>query len=153
MITNTSANLAKLGEAQFLCRDGTSSFRCAFDFLQTDSQFALSESRIPYTPADSYWRALYAGAVNSITVIVWGIVLTTILGTFVGIAQLSKNWLVRTLARSYVDLFRNTPLVLQLVFIFFVFFAVFLPNVDETQGILGLPIFLTKRGVFFPPTL
>lgn len=150
VIRNTTANLDKLGAAQFLCRDGTSSFRCAFDFLQSDAQFDISESSIDYAPSDSYWRALAVGAVNSIIVIAWGIVLTTILGTLVGIAQLSPNWLIRSIARAYVDIFRNTPLVLQLVFIFFVFFAFFLPNVDETSGILGLPIYLTKRGVFYP---
>lgn len=147
---NTAENITKLGESQFICRDGSSSLRCAFDFLRTDAQYDISESPIPYTPADSYWRALGVGALNSLKVISLGIVLTTVLGTLVGIARLSSNWLVSNVARWYVDFFRNTPLVLQLVFIFFVFFAVLLPTLDEASQLFGLPIFLSRRGVNYP---
>lgn len=150
IFSNTAANIDQLGEAQFLCRDGSSSFRCAFDFLSADSQFDISESSIEYEPADSYWRALGVGALNTVKVTAWGILLTTILGTIVGIARLSPNWLISNLAKWYVDLFRNTPLVIQLIFIFFVFFAFFLPNHTEASGILGLPLFLSKRGINYP---
>ena len=54
---NTAANITTLGESQFICRDGSSSLRCALDFLRTDAQFDISESSISYSPADSYWRA------------------------------------------------------------------------------------------------
>ena len=147
---NTAANIEKLGTAQFICRDGDSSFRCALDFLQSDAQFDISEGPLDYSPADSYWTALGQGALNTLKVVVTGIILTTILGTVVGIARLSQNWLISNIARWYVDLFRNTPLVLQLVFIFFTFFAFVFPTVREATKLAGLPIYLTNRGINYP---
>ncbi|CUS04407.2 putative amino acid ABC transporter permease protein [Candidatus Promineifilum breve] len=146
---NVGDNLSTLGESQFLCRDGSSSVRCAFDFLRLDAQFAISESLIPYDPSDSYGRALLVGALNTIKVAALGIVLATVLGTVTGIARLSSNWLIRNVARWYVDLIRNTPLLLQLFFLFFGVILLF-PPIREAVQPFGLPIFLSQRGINLP---
>jgi general L-amino acid transport system permease protein len=86
---NVAGNIGRLGENQFLCRDGSSSFRCAFDFLRLDSQFAIAETVIPFDPSDSYGRALLVGALNTVKVGFFGIVLATLLGVATGIARSS----------------------------------------------------------------
>jgi general L-amino acid transport system permease protein len=149
VINNTQQNLASLGEAQFLCRDGSSSFRCAFDFLSLDAQFDIAESTIAYEPTDSYWRALGVAALNTVKVTILGVVLATILGTLTGIARLSPNWLVSNIAKWYIDIMRNTPLLLQL---FFLYFAVLLtlPAIRDAIQPFGLPIYLSQRGINLP---
>ena len=146
---NASQNMLRLGGSQFLCRDGTTSFRCAFDFLRLDAQFAISESLIRYDPSDSYARALAVGALNTVKVAVLGIVLATVLGTVTGIARLSSNWLISTVARWYVDLIRNTPLLVQLFFLFFGVIVLF-PPIRAALQPFGLPIYLSQRGINLP---
>ena len=146
---NIAENLDALGPGQFICRDGSSSFRCAFDFLSADAQFDISESVIDYTPADSYWRAIAVAVLNTGKVAIIGIILTTILGTVTGIARLSENWLVSNIAKWYIDLMRNTPLLLQLFFLYFVIFLG-LAGVNEAIQPLNLPIFISQRGVNYP---
>ncbi len=149
LVSNIAENLDALGPGQFICRDGSSSFRCAFDFLSSDAQFDIQESVIDYTPADSYWRAIAVGVLNTGKVAIIGIILTTILGTITGIARLSENWLVRNIAKWYIDLMRNTPLLLQLFFLYFVIFLG-LAGVNEAIQPLNLPIYISQRGVNYP---
>lgn len=149
IIRNVASNLSTLGEAQFICRDGTSSFRCAFDFLRLDAQFDISETPIDYEPSDSYGRALAVGLLNTAKVAFWGVILSTILGTLVGIARLSPNWLISNVAKWYVDIFRNTPLLLQLFFLYFGVIVVF-PQIREAIQPFGLPIYLSQRGINIP---
>jgi general L-amino acid transport system permease protein len=119
-----------------------------FSFLGRQAGFEISESPIPYSPADTYLRAFIVGLLNTLFVSALGIVLATLLGIVVGVARLSTNWLVRTVASGYIELIRNTPLLVQL---FIIYFAVFLqlPPVLETLGI-GNWLFLNQRGVFLP---
>ncbi len=146
---NVTQNMSTLGGSQFLCQDGSSNFRCAFDFLRLDAQFAISESLIPYSPSDSYGRALLVGALNTLKVAGLGIVLATILGTLTGIARLSSNWLISAVARWYVDIIRNTPLLLQLFFLYFAVILLFPPIRNAIQP-FGLPVFLSQRGINLP---
>lgn len=146
---NIAKNLDALGPGQFICRDGTSSIRCAFDFLSADAQFDIQESVIDYSPSDSYWRAIAVGVLNTAKVSIIGIVLTTILGTLTGIASLSDNWLVRNIAKWYIDLMRNTPLLLQLFFLYFVIFLG-LAGVNQAIQPFNLPIYISQRGVNYP---
>ncbi len=149
--TNTAANINQLGEAQFICANGNGSeFRCLFDFMNGQAGFALAEDAVGFTEEASFWRALGAGAVNTLIITTWGIILTTIWGTFVGIARLSDNWLVAKLAQLYVDFFRNTPLVLQLVFIYFTGFLAFLPQTQSAAQLFALPVFLSNAGLQVP---
>src|SRR5205823_1651562 len=87
-----------------------------FGFLDREAAFGIGESLIDYSPADTYFRAFLVGLTNTLYVAALGIVLATILGTVMGLARLSSNWLVRKLAQIYVETFRNIPLPLQLFF-------------------------------------
>jgi len=147
LLRNVNDNIGALGS--FRCADGTESFRCGFNFLRIDAQFDISESIISYEPSDSYARALLVGALNTLKVTVLGVVLATILGTLAGIARLSTNWLVSNLAKWYVDFFRNTPLLLQLFFIYFGVILLF-PGIQEAIQPFGLPIYLSQRGFNLP---
>ena len=119
--------------------------RLGFGFLNAQAGFTIGDTPIPYQPSDSYWRALLVGLVNSLRVILAGLVLATAIGVTAGIARLSDNWLVRNLALVYVETLRNTPLLLQL---FFWYFAVFfsLPPADAPMTWLGWLSF-SKSGV------
>ena len=119
-----------------------------FDFLDRPASFGISDTSISYSPTDSYSRAILVGLINSLRVMVIGIVFATILGIAVGIGRLSDNWLVRRLTTIYVETIRNTPLLLQL---FFWYFAVFLklPAIDNPLTLPG-PVFLTQRGLDLP---
>jgi general L-amino acid transport system permease protein len=116
-------------------------------FLDSTAGFEIS-AITPYTPTDTYTAAFVAGLANTILVSVVGIVLATLLGLVIGIARLSRNWIVNRLALGYVELFRNTPLLVQL---FVIYFAVFLqlPPVRESIALPG-PVILNQRGVFLP---
>ena len=119
-----------------------------FTFLGRQAGFEISESPIPYRPSDTYLTAFVVGLLNTLFVSIVGIVLATVLGVLVGIARLSNNWLVRRIASAYVEVIRNTPLLVQL---FIIYFAVFLqlPPVLETLAV-GDWLFLNQRGVFLP---
>lgn len=147
--SNFAQNVNALGEAQFACREGGSSYRCAFDFMDSEAGFDISETIGDYENTDSYWRAFYLGFLNTLRVGLLGVVFTTILGTLAGIARLSSNWLISKLALAYVELIRNTPLLVQL---FFIYFGVLLtlPDIDQAIRPLGASIFLSNRGLALP---
>lgn len=132
---NLNRNLAQLG------------IRPSFSFLQSQAGFAIGESLIPYQSSDSYGRALLVGLLNSLLVIGIGIILATVIGMTAGIARLSSNWLVRTLALVYVEVLRNTPLLLQL---FFWYFAVFFSLPQPNDPIQWLGLSLSKSGITLP---
>ena len=119
-----------------------------FGFLNRSAGFEISESPIPYQPSDTYGTAFIVGLLNTLFVSVIGIVLATVLGIIVGVARLSPNWLVSKVAAGYVELMRNTPLLVQL---FIIYFAIFLqlPSVGDTLA-WGEAVFLNQRGVFVP---
>jgi general L-amino acid transport system permease protein len=121
-----------------------------FSFLKDEAGFEIKEG-IEYTPTDTYGRAFLVGVVNTLRVAGLGIVLATLLGIVMGVARLSSNWLVAQIASAYVEIMRNTPLLVQLVFWYFaVVFA--LPLVNESLQLPG-PIFINRRGVFLPGPL
>lgn len=119
-----------------------------YQFMDSSAGFEISQKPVPYTPADSYWRAFQVGVVNTMLAAVVGIALASLVGIVVGVAQLSQNWLVANLARTYVGIFRNIPLLLQL---FFWYFGVYqqLPVVREAISLPG-SIYLSSRGLVFP---
>ena len=119
-----------------------------FDFLSRSASFGIGNPPISYRPTDPYTRAILVGLLNSVRVMFLGIILATIIGVTVGIGRLSNNWLVRKLAAVYVEVLRNTPLLLQL---FFWYFAVFLklPKSDRPL-IIGDRLFLSNRGLNIP---
>jgi general L-amino acid transport system permease protein len=135
LFSNTQTNLAR------------SNIQVGFDFLGREAGFEIAESLIGYSATDTYGRAFLVGVGNTLYVAFIGIILSTILGTVVGIARLSQNWLVRKLASAYVEVMRNIPLLLQL-FAWYVFFTELLPGVRQSINIGGLA-FLSQRGLRF----
>ncbi len=96
--------------------------RLGFKFLNSQAGFSVAESVIPYDPSQPYARVLLVGFLNSLKVIASSIVLATTIGLVAGIARLSDNWLVRQIAKVYVETLRNLPLLIQLLFWYFVVF-------------------------------
>ena len=119
-----------------------------FGFLNRSAGFDISESPIPYSSSDTYAKAFLVGLLNTLFVSVIGIILATVLGVVVGVARLSPNWLLRRIASAYVELMRNTPLLVQLVLIYFAVLLQ-LPGIAQTLAFPG-SIFLNQRGVFVP---
>jgi general L-amino acid transport system permease protein len=119
-----------------------------FAFLGRTAGFEIPESPIPYSATDTYGTAFLVGLLNTLFVSVVGIVLATILGIIVGVARLSNNWLVRQIASGYVEVMRNTPLLVQLLLIYFAV-LLRLPSINDTIALPG-PVYLNQRGVFIP---
>jgi general L-amino acid transport system permease protein len=118
-----------------------------FGFLDRSAGIPIGEHMIPYTPADTYTRALTVGFLNTLRVAVVGILLCTVLGVALGLARLSSNPLLRALTGGYIEVIRNTPLVLQLVF----WHALILQLPSVRQALNPLPgVFLSQRGVKIP---
>ena len=119
-----------------------------FGFLKQESSFDVQFSLIDYDGSHSYARAYLVGLLNTLLVAFIGIILSTILGVIIGIARLSKNYLIERAAAFYVEFFRNIPLLLQ---IFFWYFAALraLPLPQDSEAILGV-FFLTIKGLFIP---
>lgn len=148
ILNNVLQNMDQLGA--FRCADGSTGFACGFNFLQIDAQFDIGETTfLEYDPSDPFSRALLVGALNTVRVSFFGILFATILGTVAGIARLSENWLINNIAKWYVDIMRNTPLLLQLFFLFFGVILLF-PSIQEAIQPFGLPVFFSQRGIDIP---
>jgi general L-amino acid transport system permease protein len=119
-----------------------------YDFLGRRAGFEIGESPVPYTANDTYGQAFLVGVLNTLFVSLVGIVLATVLGVIIGIARLSPNWLLSRVAAAYVEVIRNTPLLVQLFLIYFVVLLQ-LPAVRDTLALPG-SIFLNRRGLFVP---
>lgn len=118
-----------------------------FDFLNNGAGFDIAEALIRYVNTDSFARALLVGLLNTLIVSVLGIFFATLLGIIVGVARLSGNWLVNRLAWLFIELMRNVPLLVLLVFLYTAFFLK-LPRVRQAVN-LG-PVYLSNRGVAVP---
>ena len=123
-------------------------FTVSFDFLDRRAGFEIGESPVPYSASDTYGQAFVVGLLNTLFVSFVGIILATILGVIVGVARLSSNWLVNRAAAGYVELIRNTPLLLQLFLIYFIVLLQ-LPAVAETMELFGA-VYLNQRGLLVP---
>jgi general L-amino acid transport system permease protein len=139
LYSNTVANMAQRGMA------------AGFDFLDSSAGFSISFTLIPYQEGDSYLRVFQVGLANTLLVAAIGIVLATVLGLIMGLARLSNNWVIRNLARWYIEFLRNTPLLLQVIAWYFGVFTL-LPN-PRNSVIWGDVLFLNNRGLYFPEPL
>ncbi|MFB0533672.1 MAG: amino acid ABC transporter permease [Anaerolineae bacterium] len=119
----------------------------SFGFLELEAGFDVGEG-IAYDASDSYARAFLVGVVNTLRVTVVGIILATILGVVMGVARLSTNWLVNKIASVYIELIRNTPLLVQL-FVWYFAIILKLPKVKESIALPG-SIFISNRGAALP---
>jgi general L-amino acid transport system permease protein len=118
-----------------------------FGFLHREAGMPIADTLIAYNPSDTYIRALIVGVLNTIRVAAIGVVLATILGTLIGIARLSKNWMLARLCAIYVEVLRDVPLLLQ-IFVWYVLLQGLPPARQALQPLPGL--FLTNRGLFIP---
>src|SRR6266496_3939914 len=118
-----------------------------FAFLGREAGMPIADSWLPYSPKDPYVRAFIVGIVNTLRVAVIGIVLATVIGTLVGIARLSSNWLVSRLAAIYVELLRDIPLLLQLL-LWYVLMQGLPAARAAWKPIEG--VFLSNRGLVLP---
>ncbi len=119
-----------------------------FDFLGSAASFDIGEHLIPFKSSDPYGRAFGVGILNSLKIMLVGLVLTTLLGIAAGVARFSKNWLLRKIVVVYVELFRNTPILLQMLFWYFAVFSN-LPKIESRILVLGT-VYLSNRGVVIP---
>ena len=133
LLGNLERNLARAG------------LRLTLGWLNQPAGFDIAETLLPYRASDSYGRALLAGFVNTLRVVVSGLVLATALGVAVGAASFSGNPLLRGVTRVYVELVRNIPLLLQLVFWYFAVFLS-LPSADQALQLPGIQ--LAKSGIY-----
>jgi general L-amino acid transport system permease protein len=136
LVHNTLVNLDRQGIAT------------GFGFLNREAAFEIGESLIEYSPASTYGRALLVGLLNTLCVAGVGVVLATILGTLIGIARLSSNWLISKLASAYVETIRNIPVLLQLI-VWWDILRVSAPGPREAWQPVP-DVFVSNRGVIFP---
>lgn len=135
LISNTLTNLEK------------QNISTGFSFLEREAAFEIGETLISYSAADSYGKALLVGFLNTLIVSFIGIVLTVVLGTILGIARLSSNWLVARLSAIYIEVFQDIPILLQLFF-WYAFFYEILPGPRQALNLLP-GVFLCNRGLIF----
>ncbi len=136
LFQNTQANLEKRGIIS------------GFAFLNNSAGFGIAQHLIDYTESDSYGRVFLIGLLNTLLVSFIGIVLASILGFLLGVARLSPNWLISKLATVYIEIFRNIPPLLQILFWYF---AVFLALPGPRQSLeVGDTFFLNSRGLYMP---
>ncbi len=105
------------------------------NFFQQPARFEISEGPA-FSSTESFGRAFVVGIVNTLRAVAVGLVLATLLGIVTGVARLSQNWLVRNLARVYVEIFQNTPLLVQLIFIYQGVYLT-LPLIDDALALPG----------------
>jgi general L-amino acid transport system permease protein len=135
-ITNAAENLAKARIAS------------GFDFWNSTAGFDISQTLIPYTTQSTYGRAFWVGLLNTLLVSFLGIIFATVIGFVIGVLQLSKNVLVAKLAAGYVEVIRNLPLLLQLLFWYNAVLKA-LPTLRDSISIPG-GMLLNNRGLFLP---
>ena len=135
LYSNTQANLER------------QSIATGFGFLVKEASFEIGESVIEYSAADSYADALLVGALNTVKVSFIGIIFTLIIGTFVGVARLSSNWLVSKIAAGYIEVMQNIPVLLQLFFWYAIFYESFPSPRQALNPFEG--VFLCNRGLIF----
>ena len=135
LVGNTAANMKARG------------IQSGFDFLWQSAGFDIGEGLIDFDASQTLWRAFAVGTLNTLRVALMGIVLTTLLGTLVGVGKLSRNALLRCLCASYVELFRNIPLLLQLL-MWYLLLTEMLPGLEHAWQFGD--VYLSKGGMSFP---
>ena len=119
-----------------------------FDFWNQTAGFQINQALIPYDTLSTYGQAFWVGVVNTLLVSAFGIAFATALGFLVGISRLSSNWIVKRVATSYVEVIRNIPLLLQLLF----WYNAVLKPLPAPKASIALPggIYLNNRGIILP---
>jgi len=144
LVDNTIKNLALLGKD------------VDFSYLWMRAGYDINQRLIPYTNDSTHGRAALVGILNTLLVAFIGCIIATVLGVFVGILRLSKNWIVAKLMSVYIEGFRNIPVLLWIVMIF-ALLTEFTPAPKAFRGadpeasmVLFQSIAITNRGAYFP---
>ena len=122
-----------------------------FDFLERSAGFGIAQHLIDYTESDSYARVFVIGLLNTLLVSAIGVVLATMLGFIIGIARLSPNWMINKLATVYVEVFRNIPPLLQILFWYFAVFLT-MPLPRNSHNIADT-FYMSNRGLNMPAAM
>ena len=136
LVHNTRANMAARG------------IQSGWDFLNQTAGFDIGEQPVAFESTDPYWLAFLVGLLNTLRVAVAGVVLCTVLGALVGVGRFSRNLPVRALCRGYVELFRNVPLLVQLL-VWYLLLVEYLPDPTDTWRWRDT-LFLSKAGLVMP---
>ena len=119
-----------------------------FGHLSSRAGFGISHTFLTdYSSNDSRWQAYFVGIINTIRVSFIGIILATTLGVFMGLARLSKNFLINKISAGYVEFIRNTPLLIQIIFWQLVLLQ--LPQISEALTFGGISVW-SNRGILLP---
>ena len=144
LVSNAAQNLAELGKP------------LGFSFLFEPAGYDINQRLIEYTSQSPHWRAALVGILNTLLVAFLGCITATVLGVLIGVARLSKNWIVARLMTLYVELFRNVPVLLWIVFAMAIFIES-LPTPRAFRGdnatasmLFGDSVALTNRGWYAP---
>lgn len=136
VVSNTMANLDARG------------ITTGFGFLQDRAGFTIPQTLIDYSGDSTYARTFVVGLLNTLLVSAMGVVTATLIGFAVGIARLSSNWLLARLATVYVEIFRNIPLLVQILFWYFAVLQT-LPSPRASHTLFEV-VFLNVRGLVLP---
>lgn len=119
-----------------------------FGFLDSEAGFGILMTLIPFDETYTYGRTFLVGLLNTLLVSGLGIFFATIIGFIMGVARLSRNWIISRLATVYIEVFRNIPLLLQIMFWYF---AVLRPLPGPRQSLVfNDTLFLSNRGLYMP---
>ena len=147
IISNTVQNLAGLGK------------EVEFGFFSEPASYDINQRLLDYTSRDTHLRASFIGLLNTLVVAVLGCITATIIGVLVGVARLSRNWLIARIMTVYVEMFRNVPVLLWIVFAMAILIES-LPSPRAFRGenatqslILNDSVAITNRGVYVPEAL
>ena len=147
LVNNTLQNLAALGKP------------IDFSFLADPAGYDINQRLIEYNSQSSHWRAAFVGLLNTLLVAVLGCITATVLGTIIGVLRLSHNWIVSRIMAVYVEMFRNVPVLLWIVFTMAILIET-LPAPRAFRGddatasmMLNDSVAITNRGVYIPEPL
>ncbi|MCH9746011.1 MAG: ABC transporter permease subunit [Proteobacteria bacterium] len=126
--------------------------RSGFGFLNDEAGFAVNDNFfLEYSPASTNLQAFYVGIVNTLVVAIAGIFFASIIGLIIGVARLSSNYLIRKMATIYIEVFRNIPILLQILFWYSIALNAF-PSPKNSISFFD-SIFLNSRGLYLPKPL
>ncbi len=147
LISNTAQNLSDLGKEP------------SFKFLGESAKYDINQRLLEYDSQDTHLRASLLGLLNTLLVAVMGCITATVLGVIIGVARLSKNWLIARIMTVYVEMFRNVPVLLWIVF----FMAILIETLPAPRAFRGenpeatMKLFdtvaITNRGIYVPEPL
>ena len=122
--------------------------KSGFAFMESTAGFEIDESPIQFSSTDTHGRVFLVGLTNTLIITFVGIILSTILGLIIGILRLSNNWLIKKIAAAYIDIFRNIPILLQILF----WYNLAIQLLPSPKGSIEFfdSIFMNNRGLYLP---